>query len=92
MACIYIPLVALLLPFYTKYLCLMTIALALLIALILDAFLGEPKKGHPLVIFGAWASAIEKWLIYLASNRRYTKNRWVVCLIGDGVTYYCCRL
>ncbi|HIG64559.1 MAG TPA: cobalamin biosynthesis protein [Methyloprofundus sp.] len=41
----------------------MTIALALLIALILDAFLGEPKKGHPLVIFGAWASAIEKWLI-----------------------------
>lgn len=41
----------------------MTVALTLLIALILDAFLGEPKKGHPLVIFGLWASAIEERLI-----------------------------
>ena len=41
----------------------MTIALTLLIALILDALFGEPKKGHPLVLFGAWASAIEERLI-----------------------------
>lgn len=41
----------------------MTVALALLIALILDAIFGEPKKAHPLVLFGAWASRIEEWLI-----------------------------
>jgi adenosylcobinamide-phosphate synthase len=41
----------------------MTVALTLLIALILDAVLGEPKKVHPLVLFGKWASAIEERLI-----------------------------
>ena len=41
----------------------MTVALALLIALILDALFGEPQKSHPLVLFGTWASTIEEWLI-----------------------------
>lgn len=41
----------------------MTVTLALLIALILDMLLGEPKKYHPLVIFGRWVSMIERWLI-----------------------------
>ncbi len=46
----------------------MTVSLALLIALLLDALLGEPKKGHPLVFFGTWASYIEEHLI-LPSDR-----------------------
>lgn len=31
----------------------------ILIALVLDQLLGEPKRGHPLVAFGRWASALE---------------------------------
>jgi adenosylcobinamide-phosphate synthase len=46
-----------------KFLSLMTISISLLIALLLDALLGEPKKGHPLVFFGQLASHIEKRLI-----------------------------
>lgn len=41
----------------------MAISLSLLLALILDAVLGEPKKWHPLVFFGSFASKIEKRLI-----------------------------
>ena len=41
----------------------MTVSLALLLALLLDALLGEPKKWHPLVFFGSWASTIEERLI-----------------------------
>lgn len=46
----------------------MTASLALFLALLLDALFGEPKKGHPLVIFGTWASTIEERLI-LPSHR-----------------------
>ncbi len=41
----------------------MTVSLALLLALLLDALFGEPKKVHPLVLFGNWASHIEERLI-----------------------------
>ena len=41
----------------------MTLSLALFIALLLDTLLGEPKKAHPLVLFGRLASQIEKRLI-----------------------------
>jgi adenosylcobinamide-phosphate synthase len=34
-------------------------ALALTLALLLDALLGEPRRAHPLVAFGGWAQAIE---------------------------------
>jgi len=34
-------------------------ALALTLALLLDALLGEPRRAHPLVAFGGWARAIE---------------------------------
>ncbi len=41
----------------------MTLSISLLTALLLDALLGEPKKGHPLIFFGKLANHIEKWLI-----------------------------
>lgn len=41
----------------------MTVSISLLLAVLLDALLGEPKKGHPLVFFGKWASYLEKRLI-----------------------------
>ena len=41
----------------------MTVSFTLLIALLLDAILGEPKKGHPLVLFGTWATYLEERLI-----------------------------
>ncbi|NOQ13454.1 MAG: cobalamin biosynthesis protein [Methyloprofundus sp.] len=41
----------------------MTVSLTLLLALLLDAIFGEPKKWHPLVLFGAWATFIEQRLI-----------------------------
>jgi adenosylcobinamide-phosphate synthase len=37
-------------------------ALAMLLAVVLDALLGEPKRFHPLVAFGRYASAIERRL------------------------------
>ena len=35
-------------------------AFAFTLALLLDALLGEPRRAHPLVAFGAWARAIEQ--------------------------------
>ena len=43
---------------YSPYL----VALALIVAVIIDWFLGEPKKWHPLVAYGHWASFVEKML------------------------------
>jgi adenosylcobinamide-phosphate synthase len=40
----------------------MSIALASILGVILDALLGEPKRWHPLVGFGRLASRIERWL------------------------------
>jgi len=39
-----------------------SIALAMLVALLLDRFLGEPRRAHPLVAFGRMASWIEQRL------------------------------
>jgi len=41
----------------------MFIALALSLALLLDILLGEPKKWHPLVFFGRWASYLERLFV-----------------------------
>lgn len=38
----------------------MSTALAVIAALLLDHCLGEPKRWHPLVAFGAWANALER--------------------------------
>jgi adenosylcobinamide-phosphate synthase len=40
----------------------MTSAIALLLACLLDALLGEPRRGHPLVGFGAYAVRLERAL------------------------------
>lgn len=45
----------------------MTAALVLMIALTLDAVLGEPRRGHPLVVFGGVAAALE---------RRWNRRDW----------------
>jgi len=54
---------ALLQPFLTTTHHRMSVAVTLLIALALDTLLGEPKKWHPLVGFGHWATMLEKYLI-----------------------------
>lgn len=48
----------------------MSIALALLLAVILDILLGEPKKWHPLVFFGQWASYLER--LFMQSSHEAT--------------------
>lgn len=40
----------------------MNAAVAMLLAVLLDAVLGEPRRAHPLVAFGRWARAIEQRL------------------------------
>ncbi len=60
----------------------MTAALALLIALLLDALLGEPQKGHPLVLFGNWATALEKRLILpRQQSNRHQKLQGALALL-----------
>lgn len=40
----------------------MTLSITLVIALALDSILGEPKKAHPLVLFGHFANSVEKYV------------------------------
>ncbi len=40
----------------------MSLVIIIALALVLDYFLGEPKRLHPLVGFGALADGLEKWL------------------------------
>jgi adenosylcobinamide-phosphate synthase len=46
----------------------MTTLLVIIAALVLDAVFGEPKRFHPLVVFGNLAGTIERWL--------YRPRRW----------------
>lgn len=48
--------------------------LAILLALLLDQLLGEPRKLHPLVGFGHWAGLLERWL-----NRSQQPTRGLIC-------------
>ncbi len=60
----------------------MTVALALFVALLLDAVFGEPKKSHPLPMFGAWASTIEERLILPSQQpKRYQKIAGLYALL-----------
>lgn len=38
----------------------MSTALAVIAAVVADALLGEPRRGHPLAAFGRWAEALER--------------------------------
>lgn len=46
----------------------MTLTLIIVTALLLDAWLGEPRRYHPLVGFGNWAQAVERH-IYVDSKK-----------------------
>lgn len=50
---------------------LLSAVLACVLALLLDHWLGEPRRWHPLVGFGALAETVERWL-----NRPATGTRW----------------
>jgi adenosylcobinamide-phosphate synthase len=57
----------------------MTVALAMLLALLLDAVLGEPRRFHPLVGFGSLASAIERRLY--ADHRLAGVVAWTLAVL-----------
>lgn len=38
----------------------MSLGLTTLVALLLDALFGEPRRGHPLMLFGRWAERLER--------------------------------
>ncbi|WP_448099058.1 adenosylcobinamide-phosphate synthase CbiB [Luteibacter yeojuensis] len=57
----------------------MTVLLAMLLALALDAVFGEPRRFHPLVGFGGLASAVERWLH--ADRRMSGIAAWAVVVL-----------
>ena len=57
----------------------MSVALAMLLALLLDAILGEPRRLHPLVGFGALATAIERHLY--ADRRSAGIVAWAIAVV-----------
>jgi adenosylcobinamide-phosphate synthase len=56
-----------------------TTALVALVAVLLDAVLGEPRRWHPLVLFGRWASRIEHWTH--ADRRAAGLYAWTVAVL-----------
>ena len=50
-------------------------AIAPLLALLLDKVLGEPRRAHPLVMFGNFVTAIEK-KYYGSSDISFAKRQW----------------
>ena len=63
-----------------------TVYLALL-AVLLDGLLGEPKRWHPLVGFGACAARVERWL-YAPSRGRGVLALLVLVLPFTGLAWY----
>jgi adenosylcobinamide-phosphate synthase len=57
----------------------MTLAFAMVLALLLDAVFGEPRRFHPLVGFGALASAIERR--FYADRRRAGVIAWCLAVV-----------
>jgi len=56
----------------------MNLALAMLAAVALDALLGEPRRAHPLVMFGRWASRVERGLY--RDNRVAGAAAWLLAV------------
>jgi len=56
----------------------MTIVLAMLLTLVLDAVFGEPRRFHPLVGFGALVNAMERRLY--ADDRRTGVTAWTLAV------------
>ena len=52
----------------------MSLIIAIVLALALDYWLGEPKRLHPLVGFGALADGLEKWLNNKHGLLRFTRK------------------
>jgi adenosylcobinamide-phosphate synthase len=58
-----------------------SLAVCLVLALIADWFLGEPRRFHPLVGFGTFATKIEKWLNTNASSRKKGLLAWLLAVL-----------
>ncbi|SFW75293.1 adenosylcobinamide-phosphate synthase CbiB [Luteibacter sp. UNCMF366Tsu5.1] len=67
----------------------MTLALTLFAAYLLDTLFGEPRRCHPLVGFGRWASAVEKWLH--ADSRWAGIAAWAVAVLPAVVLLWSVR-
>lgn len=61
----------------------MSTSLAMLAAVLLDAVLGEPRRGHPLVAFGRWAKAIET--ATYAGHRGAGLLAWALAVLPIGL-------
>jgi adenosylcobinamide-phosphate synthase len=59
----------------------MSLSFTIFIALLLDFIFGEPKKYHPLVGFGLWASTIEKKCHAKNASAKQQKFRGLIALI-----------
>lgn len=67
----------------------MSTVLAMLLALALDAWLGEPRRWHPLVSFGRWVTAIEARLY--ADRRARGVLAWSLAVLPlVGLAWWVC--
>ncbi len=48
----------------------MIVFFIVLVALLIDRLIGEPKRWHPLVGFGGWAKLVEDWFFAYQARRR----------------------
>ncbi len=59
----------------------MTLAVVVLIALLLDLWLGEPRRAHPLAAFGRWADGIERRLNGAEADRFTGVGAWLLAIV-----------
>lgn len=60
----------------------------IMLAFLLDYFLAEPRRFHPLVGFGRWANAVETKLNTLPSNKIFGVLAWCLVVIPLVLFFY----